>query len=246
MMVTAIFVPNGEDVSTSINITPSQTVVSPNQKFTVSINLESTDQLAGGQFNLSFNPAVMLIDSEIEGTFFKQSGNSTYYMAGSIDNMLGTVKNTAIAITTPGGSSTGSGTMVVFNCTALGEGFTNFSLSNVIGGDISAHAVSIGGTIVNNVEVKNMALTFNGSVSNQYVAGEVVTLKITRPDSVVETITTPTLADKTFTATYNNNVVAGNYTILASILADAIYKSANVTATFAVSLQDRTITLNVV
>ena len=241
LVILVTILPTGVSMPTTVSVVPSKTIVSPNQTFTVSINLDSTESLAGAQFNLYFNPAVVRVDSEVEGAYFKR-GYTTFYVAGVSGS--GSVKNTAIAIMGTG-SVTGSGTIAVFNCTAIGEGNSNFSLDAVIGTP-AATAVPLNPIIINNVEVKKMALTFNGSVSNQYAAGEVVSIKITRPDSVVETITTPTLADKTFTTTYNNNVVAGNYTILASIAADAMYKAATVTTTATVSLLDRTITLNVV
>lgn len=63
---------------------------------------------------------------------------------------------------------------------------------------------------------------FNGSISAQATVGETVTITVTRPDNTVDTWTTVTLADKTFTLT-KEYLVAGNYNAKAHVDADAIY-----------------------
>jgi hypothetical protein len=87
-------------------------------------------------------------------------------------------------------------------------------------------------------------VVFSGSVSAQTTTGETVTLKVTKPDLTMDTWTTPTLADKTFTLT--KPYPAGNYSIVVSIPADTEYKAAISSSTpFTVNLLDRTITVTV-
>lgn len=88
-------------------------------------------------------------------------------------------------------------------------------------------------------------VTFNGSVSAQATAGETVTLKVTKPDTTVDTLTTTTLADRTYTLS-KIYTVAGNYSVIASVPADATYKAAtSASVAFTINLLDRTITVTV-
>lgn len=87
-------------------------------------------------------------------------------------------------------------------------------------------------------------VTFDGVVSAQAVAGETVTLHVTKPDSTIETLTTVTLADLSYTTT--KDYLPGTYSVQSSIDADNLYKAAlSTTISFTVSLMDRTITVNV-
>ena len=87
-------------------------------------------------------------------------------------------------------------------------------------------------------------VTFAGAVSAQEVEGETVTLDVTKPDTTIDTFTTVTLADKSFTTT--RDYLPGDYTVQVSIVADNLYKVAtSTTVPFTVGLMDRTITVNV-
>lgn len=88
-------------------------------------------------------------------------------------------------------------------------------------------------------------VTFSGTVSAQVAAGETITLTVTKPDSTTESITTTTKADKTFSTT-KDYTIAGNYSAVASIAADATYTAAtSPSVPFVVTLTARSITLNV-
>jgi len=88
-------------------------------------------------------------------------------------------------------------------------------------------------------------VTFSGSVSAQAQAGETVTLTVTKPDNTTDVFTTTTLADKTFTITRTYDI-AGNYSLVVHVDADAQYKAADsAVVPFTVALEDRTIVVNV-
>lgn len=84
---------------------------------------------------------------------------------------------------------------------------------------------------------------FEGAVSAQATAGEIITITLTKPDSTTETFTALTLADKTYSTTKDLSV-AGNYKAKAHGDADATYQAwDSAEATFTVALVPRTGTL---
>ena len=88
-------------------------------------------------------------------------------------------------------------------------------------------------------------VTFTGTVSAQYQAGETVTITVTLPDSTTEDLTATTLADKTFSVT-KEYAVAGDYSAVAHIPADAAYQEAtSPIKAFTVGLATRDLTLDV-
>ena len=94
----------------------------------------------------------------------------------------------------------------------------------------------------------SLQVTFSGTVSGQAQEGEVVTIRITRPDGQVDAITATTTSGAAFTRTYDATL-AGDYSAVASIPADSQYQSAtSAPVTFSgitPALLTRTITLNV-
>ena len=99
---------------------------------------------------------------------------------------------------------------------------------------------------VNYLEVINLAnVTFNVALSAQ-MAPTPVTIKVTLPSATVETlpiVNTNAGGSCTTTKAY----LAGNYSAMASVPADAQYKAvSSVSVPFTVGLEDRTIVLAVV
>lgn len=94
-------------------------------------------------------------------------------------------------------------------------------------------------------EVDNLVnVTINGLVQFQSNAGELVTLTVTKPGGTKDVWTTVTLADKTYTIT--KPYVAGAYSVVAHVDADAEYQAADSPPfAFNVSLLARTITVTV-
>ena len=63
-----------------VSVSAPTQAVSSGQQFTVNINVQPNNAIAGAQFNLSFNPSLVSVNSVTEGNLFKQSGASTYFM----------------------------------------------------------------------------------------------------------------------------------------------------------------------
>ncbi len=120
------------------------TQVNAGTQFTVDITVQPNNDIAGVQFNLSFNPSLATVNSVSEGNLLRQGGASTYFMAGQINNAAGTLSNVAGAITTPGQTVSGAGTFVSISMTAKNvTGTCPLNISNVIVGNISGQAVAI-------------------------------------------------------------------------------------------------------
>jgi hypothetical protein len=118
--------------------------VNPGEQFTVDIAVEPGTAIAGLQFNLAFDPAVVTADSVAEGNLLSQGGASTYFSAGTIDNVAGTISGVAGVITTPGQSVAIPEIFAVITMTAGSQtGTSSVTLSEVIVGDINGQAVEI-------------------------------------------------------------------------------------------------------
>jgi len=96
-------------------------------------------------------------------------------------------------------------------------------------------------------EVSEMGqITFKGSVSKQAVAGELVTITVTKPDTTQAVITTTTKEDLSFEAVYEDVPNLG-YKAKARIEEDALYQATeSEEVTFTIGKEPRQITLTVV
>ena len=87
-------------------------------------------------------------------------------------------------------------------------------------------------------------VTFNGAVTAQVAAGEIVTLTVTKPDGTTDILTAQTLADKTFSAI--KDYLPGDYTVNVHIDPDTQYSAADSSVAFNVALIARSITISVI
>jgi hypothetical protein len=118
--------------------------VEPDEQFTVNITVVPGTEIAGVQFNLAFDPAVVSIDSVVEGDLLSQDGAATYFDTGTIDNIAGTLTGVAGAITTPGATVASSGIFAIITMTASSSGGTSpLTLSDIVIGDVDGQPVDI-------------------------------------------------------------------------------------------------------
>jgi hypothetical protein len=120
---------------------PSQSV-SPGSEFTLNVTVQPTSAIAGAQFNLSFNPALVTVKNVREGNLLKQNGDSTYFSPGRIDNTVGIITGVAGTITSPGKTVSSEGILAVITMIA-GSTDANcpINLSKVILGDVKAQSL---------------------------------------------------------------------------------------------------------
>jgi len=119
-------------------------VLEPGEQFIISITVEPNNAIAGMQFDISYDPAIVTVDSITEGNLFNQSGESTYFEQGAIDNVAGTVTGVFGAIIGPGETVTDAGIFAVITMTAGNTGGSStLTLSNVIIGDVQGNSVAV-------------------------------------------------------------------------------------------------------
>ncbi len=130
--------------ATTVSIASPTESVDPGQQFTVSIAVVPGTAIAGMQFDLSFDPSLVTVESVKEGDLLGQGGASTFFNSGKIDNRAGTVTGVFGAITSPGGAVSTQGTFATITLTARTQGESwPLGLSHVIVGDTGGNPVSV-------------------------------------------------------------------------------------------------------
>jgi hypothetical protein len=162
--------------------------LSPGQQFTVNISVTPNNAIAGMQFNLAYNPSIVTVNSVTEGNLLNQSGASTYFNAGQIDNVAGTVTEVFGAITSPGQTVTAAGTFVVITMTAGSVGGNcTLTLSNVVVGDINGNSVPV--TVTNGTVTVDHPPVL-ASIGNKTVnEGQLLSFTISATDPDGDTLT---------------------------------------------------------
>ncbi|MDE0015125.1 MAG: cohesin domain-containing protein, partial [Candidatus Poribacteria bacterium] len=110
--------------------------------FTLRVNTEKVTDLAGWQFDLTFNPDVLEVVEVNEGDFLKTDGGTTFFQEGTVDNTEGKIAGLSAALISKGGVP-GTGTLlsVVFSAKADGNSqltLHNFQLGSSTGAVIPA------------------------------------------------------------------------------------------------------------
>ena len=150
ILIAGVYLPTHVSAAGAVIVSvsaPTQAVNS-GQQFMVNINVQPNNAITGAQFNLSFNPSLVTVNSVTEGNLFNQSGAGTYFMSGTINNTAGTVTGVADAIIGSGQSVSNPGTFAVITMTArTTSGTSNLNLSNVIAADSKVQSLSV--TLVN-------------------------------------------------------------------------------------------------
>src|ERR1700730_11046970 len=104
--------------------------VSQGDTFAVDVNIADVADLFGFQLDLGFDPAVVQATNVQEGSFLP-GGGFTFFIAGKVDNTLGSITNNANSLISAVSGVNGGGTLVEFNFLALAQGTSLFSLSNI-------------------------------------------------------------------------------------------------------------------
>jgi hypothetical protein len=110
----------------------------------VDIFVDPDTEIAGAQFDLSFDALVVTVNDVTEGNLLSQGGASTFFMSGKIDNVAGTITSVAGATATHGASVSGSGTFATVSFTAgTTVGTSALDLTSVIVGNLQGQSVVI-------------------------------------------------------------------------------------------------------
>ena len=121
----------------------SQTPIHTDDTFTLNIRAENVTDMAGWQFDIAFDPAILETIDVSEGDFLKTDGGTTFFQDGSIDNVAGKITGlSAIRLSDPGVSGTGLLLQVRFKAKSPGE--TELALHNFQFGDITGESFPAG------------------------------------------------------------------------------------------------------
>jgi hypothetical protein len=143
--VLAVILPKDE-MATVVKLVPSEDVVVPGQPFQVDVIIEpeAGAEVAGAQFELTFNKDSVNIVSVEEGPFLTSGGASSYFNAGVIDNDNGHLTMVFGAVIGPGEFVQDPGIFAKLHCTAVNEATSSaLVLSNVIVGSKDAVALPL-------------------------------------------------------------------------------------------------------
>jgi hypothetical protein len=141
-----VLIPNTATAASNavVSVSAPTDAIDAGEQFTISINVQPNNAVAGIQFDLRFNPAIVTVNSIAEGNLLKQHGASTYFNPGTINNSAGTITNVFGAIISPGETVTTAGTFAVITMTAKNAGGSSpLTLSNVVVGDIASQSLPV-------------------------------------------------------------------------------------------------------
>ena len=130
-------------VSMGVGYTFSKTPIHVNDTFTLDIRAEDVVDLAGWQFDIAFDPAILEAINVSEGDFLKTNGGSTFFQGGSIDNAAGKITGLNAARLSAQGMS-GAGTLLQVRFKAKSAGETELALQNFQFGSITGDSIPAG------------------------------------------------------------------------------------------------------
>ena len=137
------FEPNTEYTvaNPGVGYTLSKTPIHMGDTFTLDIRAEDFTDLAGWQFDIAFDPAILEAIDVSEGNFLK-TGGTTFFQSGNIDNVAGKITGlNAARLSIQGVGGTGTLLEVRFKAKAAGEtelALRNFEFAAVTGDSIPA------------------------------------------------------------------------------------------------------------
>ena len=125
-----------------VGYTFSKTPIHTGDTFTLDIRAENIFDMAGWQFDIAFDPAILEAVDVSEGGFLKTDGGTTFFQSGSIDNASGKITGLNAARLSGGGvSGTGLLLQVRFKAKAAGEtelALDKFQFGSTTGDNIPA------------------------------------------------------------------------------------------------------------
>ncbi len=129
-------------VNPRVGYTFSEPKIHVGDTFTLDLSTENVFDLAGWQFDIAFDPAVLEAVEVNEGDFLKTGGETTFFQKGTIDNTTGKItKLSSARLSEDGVSGTGTLLSVMFRAKTAGQTqlkLENFQLAAITGVSIPA------------------------------------------------------------------------------------------------------------
>jgi len=135
----------------TVNVEPQNVAVSTGDRFTVNISVDTGgNEVYGAQYTLHFDPSILQVVDQTNGTFLSQDGASTVEVKNSFNNTRGTVEYGETRVGVKNGVEE-PGTLTSITFDVVGTcGSTDLMLSDVILSDPHAESIK---TVVNNGHV---------------------------------------------------------------------------------------------
>ena len=131
--------------ATGIGYVFSESSIHIGDTFNIDIRAENVIDLAGWQFDISFDRTALEAIDVSEGSFLKTDGRSTFFQGGRIDNASGKITGLSAARLGDRGAS-GSGSLLQVEFKAKSTGETRLALQNSEFGSIIGDIISAGPT----------------------------------------------------------------------------------------------------
>ena len=126
-----------------VGYTFSDSKIHAGDTFTLDLSAENVFDLAGWQFDIAFDPAVLEVIEVNEGDFLKEGGGATFFQKGTIDNATGKITKLSSARLNEDGV-TGTGTLLSVTFLAKAGGETRLTLGNFQFGSIDGTLIPAG------------------------------------------------------------------------------------------------------
>ncbi len=127
-------------LATGIGYAFSESPIHIGDTFTFDVRAENVFDLAGWQFDIAFDPAILEAIDVSEGDFLKMDGGTTFFQSGSIDNAGGKITGLIAGRISEGGVS-GSGSVLQARFKAKSEGETELALHNFLFGSAAKESI---------------------------------------------------------------------------------------------------------
>jgi len=114
----------------TLSVSPNFKSVANGQSFTLDVSVDGISDLYAWQVDLGFDPTLIRADGVDEGPFLTSLGSTTFFIAGDIDNIGGTVSFNANTIIGADPGVSGTGVLATFHFTALAPGLSSITLFN--------------------------------------------------------------------------------------------------------------------
>jgi len=141
--------------------------VNAGDTFVIPISIANAADLTSWQFDLAFNPTVVMANSVTEGPFLSDFG-ATLFGSGVVDNAAGLISLVTNSYVDLPPNPNGSGVLVNIEFTALATGVSRLTFSNVFlngldqGFSVTNGQITVGGATVSTPEPSTFILLVSG------------------------------------------------------------------------------------
>ena len=127
-----------------VNVEPQNVAVSTGDRFTVNISVDTRgNEVYGAQYTLHFDPSILQVVGQTNGTFLSQDGASTIKVTNRFNNTIGTVEYGETRMEVENGTTV-PGVLASITFDVVGTcGSTDLMLSDVILSDPSPQTIPV-------------------------------------------------------------------------------------------------------